>query len=449
MSHATASDLIERVGKDKKCYRFTRDNAYEFAIWFKSTTYFQVEEVRESEGRRKRVPNWGATRNASGWEHFFEGADRASGEPKIICTRCDTILAHPVKNGTTGMTEHPQSKGCEVISKARGFGQLTIPEGFIAGVLPEILPEMQTLIFFLQKMREKQELIAAGPIKLKPENFEHQLLRTVIACHWPISVVDKVEFLRLITCTGGKITKTISSSTLTRRILDHRDAVEEDIVNRLPPEPQKLAIVLDCWSAPRREGFIAIKAYWVTEEWEMAEALIGFEAVGGNHTGELLGQLTFDRLERFKISTRVIAITSDNASNNKTLAEALNKAIKWLSRKMVIQDITLMPCTSHVIQLGVNDLLVDLKIVAKQDAIKRNWEKEEEEKALAVARGETYRDQVYPVSEKNLVVFLVVLSTNLDDSFHIPSPKQGLLPSLSTEAKKDGTRLSECKKSLI
>ena len=43
-----------------------------------------------------------------------------------------------------------------------------------------------------------------------------------------------------------------------------------------------------------------------------------------------------------------------------------------------------MPCTSHVIQLGVNDLLVDLKIVAKQDAIKRNWEKEEEEKALVI-----------------------------------------------------------------
>jgi hypothetical protein len=204
----------------------------------------------------------------------------------------------------------------------------------------------------------------------------------------------------MIKCTGGKITKTISSSTLTRRILAHRNAIENDILKRLPPHPQKVSIVLDCWSAPRRDGFIAIKAYWVTTEWEMAEALIGFEAVGGNHTGESLGQLTLERLEKFGLSTRVIAMTSDNASNNKTLAETLNKAIKWLSRRMSIQDIALIPCLAHVIQLAVNDLLVDIKVVAKNDAIKKNWEKDEEERALAVARGETYRDQVHPVRKE-------------------------------------------------
>ena len=80
-------------------------------------------------------------RRAAGWEYFIEGAVRVSGEPKVICNRCDTILTHPTIHGTTGITEHTSSKNCISVSNQRGFTQITVSEGFREQVLPYVLPE--------------------------------------------------------------------------------------------------------------------------------------------------------------------------------------------------------------------------------------------------------------------------------------------------------------------
>jgi hypothetical protein len=181
-----------------------------------------------------------------------------------------------------------------------------------------------------------------------------------------------------------------SSSTITRRIVGNRKVVEDHIEKvRLPATPQKVAIVLDCWSAPRREGYIAVKAYWVSADWQMEEALIGFEPVNGGHTGKALAEIVMERLKKYGIESRIIAITSDNASNNKTLTKAINEAIPRIASELGIDnDIALCPCLSHVIQLSANKLLTDIKIRPKNDELKKNWIEDEEKRDMALARGE-------------------------------------------------------------
>jgi hypothetical protein len=150
-----------------------------------------------------------------------------------------------------------------------------------------------------------------------------------------------------------------------------------------------------------------MKAYWVSQDWHMQEALVGFEAVNGGHTGKALAAVVLRRLKHFDIHTRIIAITSDNASNNKTLAIALNESIPLLAKELQISnEIALCPCLSHVIQLGANKLLVDIKIKPKIDEFKKNWIAEEEEMDMAAARGENAGRKAVSVSF--LVVFLVV-----------------------------------------
>jgi hypothetical protein len=195
-------------------------------------------------------------------------------------------------------------------------------------------------------------------------------------------VIDNVEFQRLIQC-ANKTIQIPSSITITRRLLDYRKAVEHAIQNQLPKAPQKIAIVLDCWSAPRRGGFIAIKAYWITRAWLMSEALIGFESVEGNHTGAALGNIVWKRLEAYHITTQVYALTSDNASNNKTLTDTLNDAIMWLNRRLdLTSTITQVPCLAHVLQIAVQQLLGKIKINPKNDEIQKNWIEESERQEL-------------------------------------------------------------------
>jgi hypothetical protein len=231
------------------------------------------------------------------------------------------------------------------------------------------------------------DIAKSGSLTPCPANFDTQLIRTIIACKWSLTVVDDIEFIRLILC-ANKDQKLPSSSTVTNRILKLREVSEKAIIRRLPPAPQKVAIVLDGWSAPRRDGFLAIKAYWVTD-WHMREALIGFEPCYGAHSGADLAKIVIDRLTYFKIEERVIAFTTDNASNNKTMSESVNSAIESLCNQVgIVNEIALCPCISHVIQLGCNGLLTDIKIRPKKDEFVKNWLEEEERVAMALARTE-------------------------------------------------------------
>jgi hypothetical protein len=227
-------------------------------------------------------------------------------------------------------------------------------------------------------------------VDLTTEHFVDQLIRTVISCHWSFATVDNLEFKRMLQCLKRDITVP-STSTISRRVLELREKYEEEIRSILPPEPVKIAIALDCWSAPRREGYIAIKAYWITDLWRLAEALIGFEPVNGDHKGAALGEIVFRRLDHFGIASRISALTTDNASNNKTLTEALNGAIAWLNRRLRgasrIGEITQMPCLAHVLQLAVIVLTTRIFIAATNDLISKNWIEEDEIDALKDAMG--------------------------------------------------------------
>jgi hypothetical protein len=177
-----------------------------------------------------------------------------------------------------------------------------------------------------------------------------------------------------------------SSTTVTRRILEYRTDVEQKIRKSLPPEPTRIAIAMDCWSAPRREGYLAIKAYWITQDWRLSEALIGFEHIPGHHTGEALARIVLERLHHFGITNRISAMTSDNASNNKTLNEALNESIKIVTARLglqkVVSQVAQIPCLAHVIQLAVNQLTKKIRIDAKNDEITKNWIEEDELRKL-------------------------------------------------------------------
>lgn len=189
----------------------------------------------------------------------------------------------------------------------------------------------------------------------------------------------------MIKSTQGDV-KIPSSSAVTRKILEYCTDVESKIRESLPSEPTKIAIALDCWSAPRREGYLAIKAYWIKQNWQLSEALIGFEHVSGHHTGEALGKIVFERVQCFKITNQISAMTSDNASNNQTLNTALNASIEWLNRRLgihkLIAPVTQIPCLAHVIQLAVNQLTKELSITARNEEITKNWIEEDELKEL-------------------------------------------------------------------
>lgn len=117
---------------------------------------------------------------------------------------------------------------------------------------------------------------------------------------------------------------------------------------------------------------MAITGYFLDKEWEYREVLLGFEPLSGTYSGVNLGEIILQILQKHQITDRVLAVTTDNTSNNKTLVTAVNDSIRELQLKT---DLTIIqvPCLAYVIQLSLVELLGKIKASPKNDNAESEW----------------------------------------------------------------------------
>ena len=94
----------------------------------------------------------------------------------------------------------------------------------------------------------------------------------------------------------------------------------------LPPTA-KISLALDTWTSPNNLAFMAVTGYYIDENWQYREALFGFEPLTGTHSGPNLAVILRHVLEKHDILDQVFALTTDNASNNTTLAKSLEELL--------------------------------------------------------------------------------------------------------------------------
>jgi len=197
---------------------------------------------------------------------------------------------------------------------------------------------------------------------------------------------------RALYCLNPKAEKYIPSpSTIHRDINKMYNDIQDQIRTRLPSPPAQISIALDIWSGNQRQGFLGVKAYWITEQWKFTNATLAFRPLYQQHTGELLHRVIEDIIEHYNISGQILAFTTDNASNNIKMMKHIIDAIDWevqINRASIIpMDSKQMPlgrhlpyhvpCLAHVIQLSLGELAGQLRIKVTVEEIRREWEKNE------------------------------------------------------------------------
>ena len=170
-----------------------------------------------------------------------------------------------------------------------------------------------------------------------------------------------------------------SQKTIRRRLHTTVKERQEDILQNLPAG-SKISIALDCWTSPFSQAFMAISGYFIDEDWQYREILLGFEPLYGTHSGANLSVVLLETLQRHKIEDRVLAIVTDNASNNKTLVDTLQQSMS--------DDITLIrvPCIAHVIQLSLNELLGSMKADPLNETTEVRWTEQRSQSARMNAK---------------------------------------------------------------
>lgn len=117
---------------------------------------------------------------------------------------------------------------------------------------------------------------------------------------------------------------------------------------------------------------MAVTGYFLDDNWNYREVLLGFEPLHGTHSGLSLSTVLFELLQKHQITDQVLAITTDNASNNTTLMSSIQESIQSLGFSddtSIIQ----VPCIAHVIQLSLQKLLRQIKANPKNDTTEIQW----------------------------------------------------------------------------
>ena len=82
--------------------------------------------------------------------------------------------------------------------------------------------------------------------------------------------------------------------------------------------PVTLAMLIVC---------VGITVHYIDQNFNLQQELLAFEPIEGQHTGQNLANIVFKTLEEYDIKTKFFCVTTDNASNNFTMAKELQKLL--------------------------------------------------------------------------------------------------------------------------
>lgn len=161
------------------------------------------------------------------------------------------------------------------------------------------------------------------------------LLKLISTPKLPFQIVEHQDFQDVIRVARAAPSFPVfpSARTIQRRLEDTVQETRQRLLEKLPPHA-KLSIALDSWTSPFQQAFMAITDYFIDEDWDYREVLLGFEPLYGSHTGVNLSAVLLELFQQYDIVDRVLAITTDNTLNNSALIESIQDAIDALGSQI-------------------------------------------------------------------------------------------------------------------
>jgi hypothetical protein len=284
-------------------------------------------------------PRWGSScRSSNIWTQFGEAASLSDGHPHLYCLHCGLALQHPVVQncGTKHLFNHLKSQSClQITSSIHSRPQASSP---------------------IRRQQRKQD---ENTPTYSTVAFGQELVRLVIDNDISFRTIERPSFHRFVRFLRPE-TVLISRYNFGQLFQAQFDAAAARLLQDLG-QATKLSLAFDGWTAGNHLGFLAVKGYYVNDNWQLREVLLDFVPLRGRHSGVSLASTILQVLRSTRTTKRLLAITCDNASNNATLSTTLetlleDEGVRWSSKE------NRLPCLAHIINLVVQDIISHLQL---------------------------------------------------------------------------------------
>jgi len=117
----------------------------------------------------------------------------------------------------------------------------------------------------------------------------------------------------------------MSKKTTRSDINKYFEAAKATIKERLSLARSRIHISYDLWTSPNYKAMIAIVAHWTAEDYNVKSALLAIREVHGEHSGENIADVVYPVMKEYDFDSRFSYFVGDNASNNNTSMECLDR----------------------------------------------------------------------------------------------------------------------------
>ncbi|CAI7876704.1 unnamed protein product [Closterium sp. NIES-53] len=127
-----------------------------------------------------------------------------------------------------------------------------------------------------------------------------------------------------------------------------------------------VSYITDMWTGPNGKAYMVLRGHFVSVQWELRQMILAFVEMPGRHGGKEIAKAVEKVVVQWKLQTRCLSLTTDNASANVVALRHLveeGEFSGYFSKKAHYR------CLSHIVNLavqsglGVESMTVPLKKV--------------------------------------------------------------------------------------
>ncbi|XP_078447664.1 putative transcriptional regulator tpeD [Wolffia australiana] len=123
-------------------------------------------------------------------------------------------------------------------------------------------------------------------------------------------------------------------------------------------EVSSVSLTVDAWTSQNNIALLGITAHWIDNNWKICELLLGLRQIKGSYSGSNLATIVVEVAYHYGIESKICAITTDNASNNRTMIASIVEKLKTVNPQFMMDQH--VPCFAHILNLVVQARLKEV-----------------------------------------------------------------------------------------
>ncbi|XP_078447458.1 putative transcriptional regulator tpeD [Wolffia australiana] len=88
-------------------------------------------------------------------------------------------------------------------------------------------------------------------------------------------------------------------------------------------EIHSVSLTVDAWTSRNNLSLLGVTAHWIDGDWKLCDLLLAILRIKGSHCDTNLARLIVELAYEYGIESKLCAITTDNASNNRTMMASI------------------------------------------------------------------------------------------------------------------------------